>query len=183
MLWLLWLGIFIYPGGIAMLQRVVKNLIILIIAPILAVVIFYATRDLSWLSASVLDILEMQTIKESWRGLAYKTTNQTFEVFWSDVARTMDTVGFRIIYNQDQLVLLSGWDYREDFDSWNKKWELTIRLPNPASLPLEGQWFQLAFSGEAKDILLAEAWGSKNNVEIPLAVGNLNIWKEHTSLP
>ena len=42
-----------------------KNLIILLMAPILALGLFYLTHDLSGLTASVLDILELKAIEKN----------------------------------------------------------------------------------------------------------------------
>jgi hypothetical protein len=61
--------------------RILKNIIILIVAPILAVLLFYLTQNFSWMTASVLDITEINTIKQNNWDLAYKTENQVFEVF------------------------------------------------------------------------------------------------------
>jgi hypothetical protein len=45
-------------------SSLIKNLFILLLAPILAFGLFFLTRDLSGLTASVLDIAERQKIEE-----------------------------------------------------------------------------------------------------------------------
>lgn len=164
-----------------MFKKSLKNLIILLIAPGLALVLFYATRDLSALSASVLDIMEIEKIQKSWRGLAYKITNQNFEVFWSELAKTMDTVHFVLLYNPDKITFSEGLSWMNS--QLVEDWVLSFELKEVWSHSLEKDWFQLSFSGDAKDLIMWEARGIKKGKEIPLAVGNLNILQEHATLP
>ena len=49
-------------------------------------------NDFSGLTASVLDIGEVQKVKDEWRDLAYKTENQTFEIFWSEKIKTAENM-------------------------------------------------------------------------------------------
>ncbi len=59
----------------------VKNFFILLLAPVLALGLFFLMQDFSGKTASVLDFSELETIKAQQRDLAYKTENQTFELF------------------------------------------------------------------------------------------------------
>lgn len=166
-----------------MLKRSLKNLIILMLAPILTILFFYATRDLSWLSASVLDVMEVKKIQENRRGLAYKNNGQTFEVFWSELAKSMDEVHFFVFYNPDKVSFIDdpighkkGWHFVQD-------WVLSFDLKDVSSLSLEKEWFQLPFSWDAKGVILGEARGVKKGEKISFAIGKLNILEEHITLP
>lgn len=62
-------------------MRGVKNFFIVLLAPILAVGLFFLMQDFSGMTASVLDFSELRAIKEQQRDLAYKTENHLFELF------------------------------------------------------------------------------------------------------
>lgn len=88
-----------------MTKKWLKNTIILLVAPFCALGIFYLTRDMSGLTASVLDILELQYFHEQDWELAYKIKNQSFELFGSEGVRHADKLWFEVLYDPQHLQL------------------------------------------------------------------------------
>ena len=162
-----------------------KNLIILLIAPILALSLFYLTHDLSGLTASVLDVLELKAIEKNWRGVAYKTQNQTFELFGSEVAKKGEMLTFQIFYNPESIKLQLDQllPSTAKIDA-SESWKLTVNLVVLTNAPLEREWFSLPFSGEEeKDILLGSATLRSGEALTPLSIWNLNIPVNDDVLP
>lgn len=160
-----------------------KNLIILIIAPILAVALLYIVNDFSWLTASVLDIAEVQKIqKEGW-DIAYKSQNQSFEVFWSEKIKDADTLNFEIIYNPEKIdvdVSMISW-YNYAILDENSGY-LKIQLSDFSGLSHDEWWFEIPFSWDETQILLWEGQKEKNWNTIALSIGNLTPLQEHSLL-
>ncbi len=161
-----------------------KTLLILVVAPCLALSFFWLTRDWSRLTASVLDLQELQTIEEHHRGLAYKTNNQQFELFGSTQAQNADRLTFEVIYHPEKV------EFKLDQASGFNLLSLTQEegrilgmLGKTINLPLEEGWFQLPFSGDAEQIVLGEVSFFDGAVEKELSVGNLNPAHDHTLLP
>ena len=96
-------------------SSLIKNLFILLLAPILAFGLFFLTRDLSGLTASVLDIAERQKIKEKQWWVAYKTDDQVFELFGSEQLKKWENLVFELVYNPKKVVFSidqsSGFDF------------------------------------------------------------------------
>ena len=138
-------------------------------------------NDFSGLTASVLDIGEVQKVKDEWRDLAYKTENQTFEIFWSEKIKTAENVSVEVLYNPAKVSL--------DID--NASWEnyeilnqddgiLRILLRNLWLRNHEEGRFEVPFSWDNSQILLWDSWKTEKKETISLSIGNLNKIDEHS---
>lgn len=163
---------------------VVKNVIIVLLAPVLALGIFFLTRDLTGLTASVLDLAELQKIEDNKRWVAYKTENQLFELFGSEEAKKWEYLVLEIMYNPEKVKLLvdqsSGLNYTIFH---NETGNLQLQIKDLSKFVINEGWFQLPYSGEENQLTLSEAslYSSKGNS--PLSIGNLNTDSEHSLLP
>lgn len=158
-----------------MTKKWLKNTIILLVAPFCALGIFYLTRDMSGLTASVLDILELQYFHEQDWELAYKIKNQSFELFGSEGVRHADKLWFEVLYDPQHLQL--AWDHVV-IDYYLLQHVSTgvvnITMQHMADLPLESSRFELPFSGDQRYLLLGQASAQFGNEWRALRVGNLN---------
>lgn len=160
-----------------------KTLLILIVAPALALSLFWLSRDWSGLTASVLDLQELQMIAESGWGVAYKTENQSFELFGSLQAQKADRLTFEILYHPEKVQLFleqaSGFNL---LSLTSQEGILLGELGQTTKLPLEEGWFQLPFSGDAEQLVLGEVMLFRGEESKSLSVGNLNIQHDHSLL-
>ena len=166
-------------------SSLIKNLFILLLAPILAFGLFFLTRDLSGLTASVLDIAERQKIKEKQWWVAYKTDDQVFELFGSEQLKKWENLVFELVYNPKKVVFSIDQSSGFDFTLLEgNTGSLKIQLNNVNSLKLDEGLFLLPFSWEKDQVVLAEAllW-SLGKTAIPLSIWNLNAEGEHSLLP
>ena len=166
-------------------SSLIKNLFILLLAPILAFGLFFLTRDLSGLTASVLDIAERQKIEEKQWWVAYKTDDQVFELFGSEQLKKWENLVFELVYNPKKVVFSIDQSSGFDFTLLeNNTGSLKIQLNNVNSLKLDEGLFLLPFSWEKDQVVLAEAllW-SLGKTAIPLSIWSLNAEGEHSLLP
>lgn len=166
-------------------SSLIKNLFILLLAPILAFGLFFLTRDLSGLTASVLDIAERQKIEEKQWWVAYKIDDQVFELFGSEQLKKWENLVFELVYNPKKVVFSIDQSSGFDFTLLeNNTGSLKIQLNNVNSLKLDEGLFLLPFSWEKDQVVLAEAllW-SLGKTAIPLSIWNLNAEGEHSLLP
>ncbi len=163
----------------------IKNFFIFALAPILALGLFFLTRDLSELTASVLDISELQKIEDNKRWVAYKTDNQLFELFGSDQAKKGENLVFELIYNPQKISLLIEQNSGLNFTILeNTTGNFKVQLHSLGILKIDENWFQIPFSGEKNQLILAEAsLLTRGKTSIPLSIGNLNPEEEHSFLP
>jgi hypothetical protein len=166
-------------------SRIIKNLIILIIAPFIAWWLLFLFNDLSWLTASVLDIWEIQKVKEEWRDLAYKTDWWIFEVFWSEKVQSADNITIKVLYNPSRINLdtwNSSWVNYEIIEE--RAWSIEILLDDLKSRDYKEWWFEIPYIWDESQILLGDSW--KNNKDWDnesLSIWNLNSLEEHSVLP
>lgn len=163
---------------------VVKNLIILFLAPVLALGVFFLTRDLTGLTASVLDLSELQKIEDNKRWVAYKTENRIFELFGSESVRKWGHLVFEIVYNPDKVELLvdqsSGLNY---IVLQNEIGNLQVQLNNLHDFSVSEGRFQVPYLGEGDQLILSEATLYDSKKGESLSIGNLNGASEHSLLP
>ncbi len=159
-------------------KKIVSNLMILIVAPLLALGLFYFTRygGDSFL-ASVLELSELETIAQKGRGIAYKTFPGVLEVFGSELVQDQQRLQFELLYNPEE-IQLGIWDetlYQAQILSDQPGYVL-IELNDFQDLALDQEWFAITFTGAEDQLLLGEAYTvSEDSSQTPLAVGSLNV--------
>lgn len=161
-----------------------KNIVILVLAPLLALGIFFLTRDMQGLTASVLDISEIKKIQtENWDA-AYKRENQIFELFGSESLKKWEILTFELIYNPEKISLSvsqsSGFSFQILEEGTGS---LKVQISDLMSRNINEGWFQVPFSGEKSQLLLAETNLQIGDKKIPLRVGSLDYDDEHSILP
>ena len=80
-------------------SRLKTNIIILILAAICAVVLFYFTENPGLFSASVISLQESEKMKENNWDIAYKNDSQILDVFLSDSLQDVSNITISIIYD------------------------------------------------------------------------------------
>ena len=166
-------------------NRIIKNIIILIIAPFIAWGLLFLVNNLSWLTASVLDIWEIQKVKEEWWDLAYKTEWWVFEVFWSEKILSSDEVNFRILYNPTKIELNTKNSSWVNYNiTQEDTWSIEVLVSNIKNRDYKEWRFEVPYSWEETQILLGDSWelDSEWN-KIYLSVWNLNNLEGHSVLP
>lgn len=157
--------------------RIVINVLILLLAPFLAWALFYLTQYAgTHLTASVLDLNELQAIKDQGRDVAYKTSSWLLELFGSESAKKRSTLQITLVYDEDELELFPESALQEGIELvLQKPWLLYYQLSAYQNNALENEWFAINFSGEEKRILIWEVYAvDQDQTPVPLAVGNLN---------
>lgn len=153
-------------------------------APVLALSLFWLSRDWSGLTASVLDLQELQMIEERDWGVAYKIEEQSFELFGSSQAQNADRLTFEILYHPERVEFLldqaSGLNL---LSLTSQEGKIFGELGKTENLPLQEGWFQLPFSGDAEQLVLGEVMLFRGEDSKALSVGNLNIQHNHSLLP
>ena len=166
-------------------SRIIKNVIILIIAPFIARWLLFLFNDLSWLTASVLDIWEIQKVRDEWWDLAYKTDWGVFEVFWSEKVQSAENITLKILYNPNRIDIdssASSWVNYEITDE--KAWSIEVVLHEIANRDYKEWWFEIPYSWDESQILLGDSWkDNKKWEEESLSIWNLNNLEEHSILP
>jgi hypothetical protein len=166
-------------------SRIIKNIVILIIAPFIALGLLFLVRNLSWLTASVLDIWEIQKVKDEWWDLAYKSEWWIFEVFGSEKVQSAESVNIRILYNPEKIELdtwVASW---VNYEILNENlWSIEISLTDIKDRDYKEWWFEIPYSWDMTQILLGDSQKEdKKWNKTPLSVGNLNSLEEHSVLP
>ena len=166
-------------------SQIIKNIVILIIAPFIALGLLFLVNNLSWLTASVLDIWEIQKVKDEWWDLAYKTEWWIFEVFWSEKVQSAESVDIRILYNPEKIELdtwVASW---VNFEIVSENlWSIEVVLTGINNRDYKEWWFEVPYSWDMTQILLGDSQKEdKKWNKISLSVGNLNSLEEHSVLP
>ena len=166
-------------------SRIIKNIIILIIAPFIAWGLLFLVNNLSWLTASVLDIWEVQKVKDEWWDLAYKTEGWIFEIFWSEKVQASDSIVVKILYNPNKIALdsslLSGVNH-EILD--NTTWNIEVALTSLKERDYKEWWLEIPYTWDETQILIGDSWKiNKKWEKESLSIWNLNTSEEHSVLP
>jgi hypothetical protein len=166
-------------------SRIIKNIIILIIAPFIAWGLLFLMNNFSWLTASVLDIWEVQKVKDKWWDLAYKTEWWIFEIFWSEKVQASDNIVVKVLYNPDKIVLdswLLSWINHEIIS--DNTWNLEVSLSKLKDRDYKEWWLEIPYTWDGTQILLGDSRKVNQKWEKELlSIWNLNNSEEHSILP
>ena len=135
------------------------------------------------MTASVLDITEINTIKQNNWDLAYKTENHVFEVFWSEKIKSAEIIEFEILYNPEKTELytqLISWDNYQIIDF--QEGDLVIQISDVWVRDYHEWWFEVLYTWDENQILMWDAKKIENGEESNLSVWNLNNKQEHSLL-
>ena len=135
------------------------------------------------MTASVLDITEINTIKQNNWDLAYKTENHVFEVFWSEKIKSAEVIEFEILYNPEKIELytqLISWENYQIIDS--QEGDLVIQISDVWVRDYHEWWFEVLYTWDENQILMWDAKKIENGEESNLSVWNLNNKQEHSLL-
>jgi hypothetical protein len=80
-------------------KRLKTNIIILVLAIICAVALFYFTENPGFFSASVISLQEAEEMKKNNWDIAYKNDSQVLDVFLSDNLQDVSNITISIIYD------------------------------------------------------------------------------------
>ncbi|RAL56726.1 hypothetical protein BSK20_00435 [SR1 bacterium human oral taxon HOT-345] len=169
-------------GKVALLK---KNIGILLLSPFVAFGIFRVSQqDWSRLTASVLDISEIETIEKQGRDVAYKVHDQLFELFGSKQLQGGDALIFELVYNPAKLSLVLPESSGATFSILEDGSGIfRAKLENLSHYMLNSDWIQIPFSGEEDQLVLSEAMLYRGENSVSLKIGNLSSSTEHSLLP
>jgi hypothetical protein len=120
----------------------------------------------------VLDITEINTIKQNNWDLAYKTENQVFEVFWAEKVKSAEVIEFEILYNPEKIELdtqLISWENYQIIDS--QEGDLVIQISDVWVRDYHEWWFEVLYTWDENQILMWDAKKIENGEE-----SNLSVW-------
>lgn len=158
-------------------KSLIKNGGILCLWALLWWGLFILSSETWLLTASVLDLAEMEQIQKSGRDIAYKHQDQLFEVFASQKLKDSESLHIQLLYNPDKLSLDLSSLNGTVLDQKHSTWELSLTLTQYQQIPLDQNLFQIAYSGEDKEILLGESYVLLSNGEKKaLKVWNLSLF-------
>ena len=141
-------------------------------------------NDFSWLTASVLDIWEIQKVKDEWRDLAYKTENQTLEIFWSEKVKTAEKLEIEILYNPEKIQLFTENASWVNYEILNEEdGVLEVSLTEISDRDYKEWWFEVPYSWDEYQILVWDSRKTERDERVSLSMGNLNAIEEHSILP
>ena len=163
-------------------KRLKTNIIILILAIICAVALFYFTENPCFFSASIISLRESEEMKKNNWDLAYKNDSQVLDVFLSDSLQDVSNITISIIYdpqnadiNPGDIVIQSNLVSNILSDT---PWLLVIKIDNFTWwFNYQNSLFELPFSttDDIYNILLSEATiVSVDGENKPLSIGVLN---------
>lgn len=163
-------------------KRLKTNIIILILAIICAVALFYFTENPGFFSASIISLRESEEMKKNNWDLAYKNDSQVLDVFLSDSLQDVSNITISIIYdpqnadiNPGDIVIQSNLVSNILSDT---PWLLVIKIDNFTWwFNYQNSLFELPFSttDDIYNILLSEATiVSVDGENKPLSIGVLN---------
>ena len=169
-------------------SRLKTNIIILILAIICAVALFYFTENPSFFSASIISLREAEEMKKNSWDLAYKNDSQVLDVFLSESLQDISNITISIIYDP-QNAEVNTWDIVIQPNLVSNvlsetPWLLIIQINNFTWwFDYQNSLFELPFSAsdDIYDILLSEATVvSVDGENKPLSIWVLNnIEKTH----
>ena len=162
-----------------------KNIGILLLSPFVAFGIFRVSQqDWSRLTASVLDISEIETIEKQGRDVAYKVHDQLFELFGSKQLQWGDALVFELVYNPEKLSLVLPESSGATFSILEDgSGVFRAKLENLSHYMLNSDWIQIPFSWEEDQLVLSEAMLYRGEKSVSLKIGNLSSSTEHSLLP
>ncbi|MFA5748417.1 MAG: hypothetical protein WC872_04910 [Candidatus Absconditabacterales bacterium] len=159
-----------------------KNFFIMIFAGIFALALFYVSKNSDIFQASVLSIQEKEFIQKNNRDVAYKNSNNLLDIFVSSGIQDFAKIKFYIIFEPKIINIdtnnLSGQGKFQVSDHIANS--LTITISDIQGLDNNQSVLMLPFSGENKNIILAESkLYLSNGKEKSLSIGNLQKNQTH----
>lgn len=167
-------------------KRLKTNIIILVLAIICAVALFYFTENPGFFSASVISLQEAEEMKKNNWDIAYKNDSHVLDVFLSNTLQDVSNITISIIYDP-QYAEVNLWDIAIQSNLTTNilsetPWLLVIKIENLTWwFNYQNSLFELPFSSSDNvyNVLLSEASiTSIDGENKPLSIGILNnVWK------
>ena len=168
-------------------KKLRTNIIILFLALILAIVLFYFTENPWFFSASIISLQDAEKMKENNRDIWYKNDSNMLDVFISEEVKDISNLTISIIYDPDNteinpenlvlqdnlqtdiiseapwVLVLKITDFTWWFDYQNSLFELPFTASDDIYNALVSEAVVVALDGENKPLsiwLLNESWDS-----------------------
>lgn len=100
-------------------SRLFLNFKILVWALIIALVVFYVSKNPSFFQASVLSLQEIQKIQDQWRDIAYKNQTGLLDIFLGSGIQSPVSLDFSLIF-----------DPQTQIQTQNLSWQWQISITN-----------------------------------------------------
>lgn len=165
-----------------MTKNQIKNAWILCLGALLWWGLFQASQESGILTASVLDLAEIQQIQKAQRDIAYKHENQLFELFGSESLQDASWLDIQVVYNPEKVDFNTEQLLDKGLEFELTTGVLSLRREKLWLIPLDRDFFQFVYSGDDEGILLAEAYAlSINKAQKALKVWNLSAFNKQNS--
>ncbi len=142
------------------MKRLRTNTIILLVAMLFSVALFYFVENPNLFSASILSLKDAQIMIENHRDLAYKNEHNVLDVYISDTIKDINENSVSIIYNElDVQIDLDKIKAQTDYEILSQTTGMLIlKFKNfNWSFDYGQSLFELPFSGKEPSILLSES--------------------------
>lgn len=156
-------GIFFTTFSCEMKKRLKTNIIIILVAAILAFALFLFTENPDRFSASIISLQDAQTMKENNRDIWYKNESQNLDVFVSDDLKDISNLTISIIYDENNTEI----DIQKLVPQTNlisevvsdEPWTLVLRFSDFSGFDYTNSLFEMPFSAHdsTSNALLSEA--------------------------
>jgi hypothetical protein len=166
-----------------LLKKIKTNGMILGVALLLAIAIFYIKNNPDIFLASILSLQEQEYITEKWRDAAYKTENGNFEIFLDQKYTGNISKFYGMVYLNPEKVHMDIANYTGQGTiniQEGKDGSLTINITDLKDITTAQEIVGIPFTGDAGLVLLGETKGRIKNRRQKFAVGNLSKFVPHT---
>lgn len=163
------------------LKRIFTNIKILVLAVIIAVVVFVVIKNPALFQASVLLLEDRQTMQANQWDIWYKNTSGVLDVFISENVKEFTNIVFGISFDPDSVDIdFDKIEAQSPYEIFDQSADgFSIRLTVLSGLDYGQSLFVAPFVWENPYILLSEAYVTLNNGNAQaLAIGNLVEWKK-----
>lgn len=156
------------------------NLKLLVIALIISIWCAYVIKHPDIFVSSILNLQELQEIKDKQRDIAYKTDNQLLDVFLPTTWDHSWSLYISIAYAPTIKLQIEQFTWQTSYSGIKiDSGSLSLEFANISKINAKETLFSIPFSWNSNDILLESGTIVYKNVSRSLAIGKLSITSIH----
>ena len=106
-------------------KKIKTNILIIVLAFVIAMWLFYLTQNFDLFSASIISLQDKEMMQKNNRDIWYKNQNDTLDVFVSDSLKDINNLTVSIIYDPENTTI----DASQIVLQWNLDSEILTDLP------------------------------------------------------
>lgn len=170
-------------------KKIKSNIIIIILAFIIALALFYFSENWDFFSASIISLQDAETMKKNNRDIWYKNQSDMLDVFVSDELKDINNLTISIIYDPDNTLIdvsqiLPQWSLYSEILT-DLPWNLVLKFSNFSGwFDYQNSLFELPFSASSDvyNALISQAtivWLDWNTQPLSIWLLNENNTQSH----